>query len=444
MKRAASLILVFFLSAGLVSCGEKPEPEYQKNGALRLAAFQPPPPENTLNFGNEDFCTEENYRILKDCGYNYVYSINDRTESEVTKTLALCEKFGLKAYISDMFDETSVTKLIKDTSFHALTAGQERTIEDRISAYCAYPSFAGIIAVDEPRDIHIANIGILSDFYQKYFSRYDYFINFNPIVAFNSKDEYERHIDGVFKAAKLNALSFDYYPLQGAGENYKTVGVEHLRNLSVLASKSKEFGVPFYTYIQTIGHMNYRTLDNYDDIAWQVYSAMAFGTTGIQTFTYWTTLTEESDVTYGLISREGEITPTYHAVRKVFEEVKFLETYYTNFEWEGVLTGTGEEAAPVSFEVLQDQLEPQKYFERLDVSGATLIGVFQDKEGRNGYMFVNYADPFYDKTDEVRIKFRDGNNAVIVKNLTKNSERLRKRELKIQLKSGECCFVIPY
>ena len=108
------------------------------------------------------------------------------------------------------------------------------------------------------------------------------------------------------------------------------------------------------------------------------------------------------------------------------------------------MTGTGEEAAPVSFEVLQDQLEPQKYFERLDVSGATLIGVFQDKEGRNGYMFVNYADPFYDKTDEVRIKFRDGNNAVIVKNLTKNSERLRKRELKIQLKSGECCFVIPY
>lgn len=99
----------------------------------------------------------------------------------------------------------------------------------------------GIIAVDEPRDIHIANIGILSDFYQKYFSEYDYFINFNPIVAFNSKDEYERHIDGVFKAAKLNALSFDYYPLQGAGENYKTVGVEHLRNLSVLASKSKEF-----------------------------------------------------------------------------------------------------------------------------------------------------------------------------------------------------------
>ena len=42
MKREASLIVVFFLSVGLVSCGEKPEPEYQKNGALRLAAFQPP------------------------------------------------------------------------------------------------------------------------------------------------------------------------------------------------------------------------------------------------------------------------------------------------------------------------------------------------------------------------------------------------------------------
>jgi hypothetical protein len=74
-----------------------------------------------------------------------------------------------------------------------------------------------------------------------------------------------------------------------------------------------------------------------------------------------------------------------------------------------------------------------------------LVGLFEDKDGREGYMVVNFTDPGKNIDNTITLNVTGGvHNAIVVLNGEKKTVPVKKGKIVLELKSGEGCFVIPY
>jgi len=121
---------------------------------------------------------------------------------------------------------------------------------------------------------------------------------------------------------------------------------DYLRNLEIFAECSRRTGKPFYNFMLTIGHLFYRTVRAYEDIAWQVYTSLAYGCTGMQTFTYWTLLSngEAENITSSLVLRDGGKTQAWYSMRQVISEVRAFEKEFLKYRWCGAMVAGGPDA----------------------------------------------------------------------------------------------------
>ena len=99
------------LSLGLSACGKSDTSAIsykitESEETMRLGAFDTPhngfENERGTPWGLEKDCnTEENWRVMADCGYNVALPIYDTTHEHVLKSLANAEKNGVKVLIMD-------------------------------------------------------------------------------------------------------------------------------------------------------------------------------------------------------------------------------------------------------------------------------------------------------------------------------------------------------
>ena len=452
------MALAAVLCAGsLAGCGGSDkyvgEPDYSDTDLRFHIGAWIAPPQAIEETGYINYATEENYRLIAESGATTAYSLYATDQESAATDLALAEKVDIDYYVRD------------DTIRQHLDMTDEEIAEtDLFDAYKDSPAFKGHLVVDEPGAHQFDDLAALKQKYEKMFPGKDFYVNLYPTYAGAAlwrTDSYFEYIDQYIEKVQPEFLSYDSYPLLTDAYGTTSLQEDYLFNKEIIATKTKEAGIPFWTFIQTIGFgLVNRRPQSKADIAFQVYTDLSYGAKGIQHFCYWQPLTSDGNgtvFTEAMISKDGQKTDIYEYAQAVNLEIQTFANAFLNFEWQGTTNYLDEEGVRNSAfnmvndsSVLAERLNkeyPTKESERIESvtnKEDLLIGSFLDKNGYDGFMLVNSGDPAKNLENAIEIGFNNASKAVVYANGERTVVELDGGTYKATLQSGEGQFVIPF
>ena len=401
--------------------------------------------------------TEENWKNIADCGFNYAIPVCDTSHEEILCTLERAEKAGIKVLVMDILPG-GITSFIKNgagKSYGEISAqikASEENLIKRYDEYKTYSSFAGVNAVDEPSAAQYKAIAAVQDWWREHYPEYECYTNLLPNYASYSQlfgadaasgNTYASYVDSFVRTTNPDYLSYDHYCYIRQGMT-GTIRPSWLSDLEVFAKASQKYNIPFYIYVLTSQHWSFAKPESYRDFAWQTYTAMTYGAKGIQTFLYWPWLIPENNsdnLGNGLVDPVGNIQPLWYAVREVIEEVRSFEDLFMAFDWEGTMpvgvSGGG------AYALLTDPLDKPDGIDFVEATGDALIGQFADKNGNKAYMVTNYESPFKNNGNVVKLKFANAEKVLVCKKGKRFIYNLQNNTLELNMGSGEGYFVVP-
>lgn len=421
-------------------------------------AYMTPPPENARGDGREDKnieCqTDEHYANIVKCGFNGTSCIYELESVEYHKALSLCDKYGLTMLVRDQKGlEKFVVKELGVTGESAVKWLEKNgeSLKLRLDEYATHPSFAGILAADEPHTGKYPELRILQDWFKKYYPEKEFEVNLLPDYAsqeqlFNEEKgnyPYQKYLDEFIDVVQPEYLSYDHYALiinHETGEQY--LRPSYLKNLEYFAKASRRTGIPFKVFLLTLGHWDFRTVSTYADIAWQVYTSMAYGASGAQTFTYWTSLEFEpynnkAHVTTALVGQKGELLPAWYAMQETIAQVRAFEKAYFQYQWEKCVYFLKGDSNP-----LTDSLDKNKDECLLGAktSADVVVGCFANSSDK-AYLISNITDPKDGISAKMKLIFDKDYTVMVWQDGKKIEKRTKRNKLALKLRSGEGVFV---
>ncbi len=447
MKKDRILFLALLLASfALSSCAGSSEEEYhvvsgvpdfsakRSSNILRIGAWEGPPPANYEGKGNPDFIIEERYQEIAESGINLIYGLHENADqASIKKALQYCEKAGISYLASDNLT----------SSFYAGSSMHEFTKD-----YDSSPALKGFFITDEPPAKWFSDLGKMKKAFEKEYPGKEFYLNLYPTYAKADQlgtSTYEEYLDSYLKELQPNFLSFDHYSLKTSGDRpFMTTDV--LYNLELAQGKCQEYGIPMYTFVASMNRMDTFRSPKESEISHQVMTELAYGSRSIQYFCYWTPLSYEELGVNAMISASGERTPLYEGVKNVNKTILNLDEAYLDFSYQGTLPiqGSEEEDYPLQYTMLDDPLKEIEGIKEIAASENTLIGVFKNEEGRDGYLISNFSDPAYEKKDEIALTLKGANAALLYRGEKKEEVTLKSSRFTITLNEGEGVFLIPY
>ena len=127
-------------------------------------------------------------------------------------------------------------------------------------------------------------------------------------TGFADYSDYVSSFAEVFSArGALDALSVDFYPTFGSPPNAQTSPAAWLANIALLRQVALKHGVPWWSFIKAMAIYGAGDREpTAAETAWQAFTSVAYGATGILHFTYNTALIDAAS---------GEATPHYETAR---------------------------------------------------------------------------------------------------------------------------------
>ena len=456
-KKVVALALSATVALSLCGCNQKGNvefDEYDTYEPFRFYAYMTPPPANVGSgefSSSPDYMTDQQYAWVAECGFNYALPVYESSKVNMLKALEGLGKYDVQFFVADANLVAMASALGEDPN--ADVSELKANFEANLAEYRAFDNFAGMYAADEPATPDFPGLGAVGSYFNS-FEAGEWWINVFPNVVPNTQyqaKDYIEYLNRYVAETGVQRMSFDSYALMA-----DSVRESHFNNLGQVAAVAQANDMAFDSFILTMGHNDYRTPTNYDDIAWQVYTAMAFGTKGIETFCYWTVPSSDSNITHGLIDHYGNRTQAWYSMQEVIDEVNAFESMYMNADWKGVMTYTADPDYPnFAMESIQPNvtvdedttvpvvLESHDRIASLDGDLDYMLGAFEDKDGRDAFLLANVADPAEDVSGEVTIKFNDCTNVVIYKKGRRVIASAPDGVFTTTIGSGEGYYIIP-
>ena len=95
------------------------------------------------------------------------------------------------------------------------------------------------------------------------------------------------------------------------------------------------------------------------------------------------------------------------------------------------------------FAISEEAVVESPRVKKIESTQDTLTGVFKDKDGRDGYMVVNYTEPSAGLVNNVRMYFNDFNGALLIENGEQRVVTSINGYIEFSQNSGDGTFVIP-
>ena len=388
------------------------------------------------------------YDDIAACGLTHIYIdpwFNGTTvanEENICKALELCEKAGIKALI--MPNNTHEAELYADK---VLTPTSEYKID-----YSQYPAFDGFYAFDEPYSSQFD--WIVDDYNEwvKKYPNYTYLVNMMAQDNKLSNDEFyttfgDKVISNFNSQSKI--FSIDNYPLfrtnRAGKEPRNHLNETYLNSMEDFSYYSKQYGCDFYSYISTFGSadLSLRRPATIEEVRWQVAIPLVFGAKGIECFSY-TTMAFPNFID-SMVSGSGEKYDLWYWCQEVFGELRNWENVYFSFNHKGVMAFNSAANSENSEDVtkLRRAMTSHERIKNYSAQRDLLIGVFEDSEGYDGFLFTTYNDPYYRKYNKITVEFNNASKLLIYKNGEQSIVDIENGLFEYELAASDMLFVIP-
>lgn len=491
----------------LIDASDAGTVQTEESKGIEIAAYNAPTVNRTTS-SDDKKKLDDAYEKLADAGFTKAIALTEGCPGETSGTptaqviqdrSAVTENQA--AVILDIAKKYDIKYLVKDWSFYGLGASnsddkyaynssqvstdeQFKTVIENVfdadNTYVNHSAYAGNFAFDEP---YYNDLEAVATQY-KYFSQQqealgfkgEMFVNlYGSYIKKNSeqmgaeglKDQilgnytYENYVDTYLSkvGTKLGYISWDNYPFMT--ENHadkKTRDKNYLSNFELIANKCKTNGVELRTVIQSSADdTGLRSINGPEDLRYQFYSGLAFGTREFIYYQYQGTKNNEKDT----VSKDPKnfmydysdqtYTQVYDWAKEVNTEVHALEDVYSQYKWADVMYKKGSGSTHnVGLDNLTTSNKSGVYGDVAinDCNQDTLVGIFNAKDSgsdrQNAYMFVNVADPTANASDEVTVKFADGTKSVAVwQGGVRKTVNVSDSTYKFTLRAGEGAFIIP-
>ena len=303
-----------------------------------------------------EFLSKERLQEAKEAGFTIVEC--DYAPETNKQVLLWCEELGLKANVGD----PRIREALNGAD------GWERLLDAVISDYAPFPAVNRYFIKDEPLDDYFPTLGRVADYLNAHDPTHGEYINLLPIHAMPLAEgetfpiRYQRHIDNFFDIVHPTVLSYDHYnlkmvevdslagkiPARLSPENIARNGWEnklfaeytepyYYDNLEIIRENALKRGTPWMDIILLSEHWHYRWPTE-AELRWEAFTALAYGSTLLSYFTYWTpgtAHTEPWSYQNGIILADGTRGEKYEIVKTINAE---LQTLYNGICGEGDMT----------------------------------------------------------------------------------------------------------
>lgn len=430
MKKRAARGVAALLAAGLAlqlaACSaEVKEPVYEDNQQIAIGAWIAPPP---------GYINNETYKQVAESGINIIYGLYEDIDQNALDALKYAEQNGIQY-------------MARSRSLFSIPEDELDLMEGMFDEVAKSPALHGIMVVDEPGAGKYEHLGILNKKFKELYPDLMFYVNLNPI--YSSPDQrdgrtYQEYIDEYIEVVNTDYMSYDHYPLKNSPTSGTFLTENYLLNLDIVSTATKKAGIPFWLFIQSMGYWvagSENRVPDEADIRWQVYNSLAFGARGLQHFTYWTPLKDDVTVfSEAMVDKEGNKTPIYDAVKNVNHEILAFDHIYLNYDNVGVMTFPEENAPPELY--IQNRLPSFAPIKRVESEHPVVVGAFEDKDGNQAIMLVNFTDPAHGLSNEVNIKFNKVKEVSEYGKGGNNRAKVKGGNYNITLEPGEGKFIL--
>lgn len=271
--------------------------------------------------------------------------IECRYDTETNKkVLSWCEELGLRAYLWDDRMHAAIAE----------TEGWQASLDGMIADYTDFPALDRYFIKDEPIEAQFPMLARIGDYLRAHDPKHGFYVNLLPNAAVpGGKGNSDAHIAQYLDLVKPSLLSYDHYCLckrevsaellhaEGLREarvspecrernkTHAVVYTEHDRpdyydNLEQIRTHAKGAGIPWMIIILLVEHWGYRYLTE-AELRWEVFTALAYGSSQISYFTYWTPGVGHSEpwsYHHGIIESDGTRGEKYPIVKRINAEIQ--------------------------------------------------------------------------------------------------------------------------
>lgn len=289
-----------------------------------------------------EFICRERLEEAAEAGFTVIECRYDTNTNK--KVLRWCEQLGLRAYVWDDRMAAAINE----------TEGWQQALDDMIADYADCPALDRFFIKDEPVEAQFPMLARIASYFRTHHPKSDFYVNLLPNVAVpGGKQQSDAHIAQYLEAVKPSLLSYDHYCLckqetsadeihaQGLREarvsdecrarnnTHDKVYAEYDRpdyydNLEQIRAHARAAGIPWMIIILLVEHWGYRYLSE-AELRWEVFTALAYGSSQISYFTYWTpgvSHNEPWSYHHGIIEADGTRGEKYPIVKQINREIQ--------------------------------------------------------------------------------------------------------------------------
>lgn len=345
LSQTLSLLLAIGLDGGAVVATHAPEPFVQDRFAI---GFWVDPPDR----GDWD----ARYREIADANFTLVLGGFGATTTEaVTRQLALCEKYGLRAVVSPR-DATSPEGYPDGPACWGYMIRDEPSTAD-------FPALRQQVdAIRAARPGRLAYINLLPDY---------------ASPAQLGAATYEEHVARFMDEVGTDVLSMDHYPIMRPGMDGRDGYCRNLESFRVAAQRAC---VPFWNFFNTMPYGPHSDPTE-AQLRWQVFASVAYGAKGVLYFCYWTPEGGEFPKGGAILTADGRRTRHYEEAKRINAVLKAWGPTLMRLTSEKVVRIT-----PAQEPVAQLVGTPLKGL----TPGDYLLGCFTRDDGKRAVLLQNW------------------------------------------------------
>ena len=307
---------------------------------------------------------EEQYKLLKDCGINVIYSHEifvDRPESvaELFKSLDICEKLGLIFFVRDAITYQYCWKHEGEKLYRELTDEQKADLDARFEAnlriYKDHPAFGGVLFADEPGSANFEAIKagkavfdrvcpgkrFYTNLFPKYSSseRLQYGVGFHDgpidpeyeILVHTNLERFQHHFTQFMDIVDPDIVSCDAYTYWDIGGIANTVHRAQWDMTQYVSDECRKHNKEYWHFLQVGGRFDgesHLRITNFGEVNLGVSIALGYGARALELFTGCSpNCFQQTGSHDGIIDGFGNRTEQYPMYQYAFMQVKTIEKY---------------------------------------------------------------------------------------------------------------------